>query len=125
MENGKQLLLRSYDMPLNENEKQHLQDELTQSEALKEEKERLDNMRTKIASFETDFSDGFTEKLMQRIADKGEFAFLSVFRTIALSGAAVIVLVLLTVYFVDGSLTLDSLLGLNGYAPGLGLLSIF
>lgn len=125
MEDVKQLLLRSYDMPLNKEEKRYLHDELTQSEVLKEEKKKLDKMRTKIAAFETDFSTGFTEKLMQRIAGESGFTFLTVFRTVALSGVAAIILVLLTVYFVDGSLNLDSLLGLNGYAPDLGLLSIF
>ncbi len=121
----KQLLLRSYDMPLNEKEKRQLQDELTQSEALRKEKERLDNMRTKIAAFDADFSIGFTERLVKYIAGESGFAFLAVFRTIALSGVAAIILVLITVYFMDGSLNLDSLLGINGYAPDLGLLSIF
>ncbi len=125
MENGKQLLFRSYDALLSKEEERHLQDELTQSELLKEEKKKLDKMRTKIAAFDADFSTGFTERLMQRIAGERGFAFLTVFRTVALSGVAAIILVLLTVYFVDGSLNLDSLLGINGYAPDLGLLSIF
>lgn len=125
MENGRQLLLRSYDMPLNKDEKRQLKDELTHSEALKEEKMTWDKMVTEIADFDADFSTGFTEKLLQRIAGENRFTFLTVFRTIALSGVAAIILVLLTVYFVDGSLNFNSLLGLNGYTPDLGLLSIF
>ncbi len=125
MENVKHLLLRSYDAPLNEEEKRQLQDGLYQSKALRKEKENMDNMRTKIAAFDADFSAGFTERLMQRIAGERGFAFLSIFRTIALSGVAAIILVLLTIYFVDGSLNLNSLLGINGYTPDLGLLSIF
>ncbi len=125
MEDVKQLLLRSYDMPLNEKEKQQLQDGLAQSEVLRKEKENLDNVRTKIAAFEADFSTGFTERLMQYIAGESGFAFLAVFRAFALSGAAAIILVLLMVYFMDGSLHLDSLLGINDYAPYLGMLSIF
>ncbi len=125
MEDIKQLLLRSYDSPLNEKEKRQLKDGLVQSEALRKEKENMDNVRTKIAAFEADFSAGFTERLMQRIAGERGLAFLSVFRAVALSGVAAIILVLLTVYFMDGTLNLDSLLGINGYAPYLGLLSIF
>jgi hypothetical protein len=125
MENVKQLLLRSYDTPLNEKEKRQLQDGLTQSEALRKYKEDMDNMRTKVATFEADFSAGFTERLVQRIAGENGFAFLTVFRAVALSGVAAIILVLLTVYFIDGSLNLNSLLGINGYVPDLGLLSIF
>jgi len=125
MESGRQLLLRSYDMPLNREAEQRLQEELSQSEALKEEKVKLDKLRTKVADFDADFSSGFTERLMHRIAGESGLAFLTVFRTVALSGVAAIILVLLTVYFVDGSLNLDSLLGLNGYTPDLGLLTIF
>ncbi len=125
MEDVKQLLLRSYDMPLNEKEKRQLQDGLVQSEVLRKEKENLDNVRSKIAAFDTDFSAGFTKRLMQHIAGENGFAFLAVFRAFALSGAAAIILVLLMVYFMDGSLNLNSLLGINGYAPYLGMLSIF
>jgi len=125
MEDIKQLLLRSLDMPLNEEEKRKLQDGLMQSKALRKEKEDLDNMRTKIAAFDTDFSAGFTERLMQRVASERGFTFLAIFRAVALSGVAAIILVLLTIYFVDGSLNLNSLLGINGYTPDLGLLSIF
>ena len=125
MEDVKQLLLRSYNEPLSEAENFRLEQSLAESEALRKEKDDMDNVRIKIAAFETDFSAGFTERLMQRIAGETGTAFQSVFRTIALSGVAAIILVLLSVYFVDGSLNLDSLLGINGYAPDLGLLSFF
>jgi hypothetical protein len=125
MEDMKQLLLRSYDAPLNELESQRLKTALEASDTLRLEKEKLDNMRTKIAEFNTDFSAGFTEQLMQRINGESGFAFLAVFRAVALSGVAAIILVLITVYFMDGSLNLDSLLGINSYAPDLGLLTIF
>ncbi len=125
MEDIKELLLRSYDEPLNEEESQRLKQELAQSDVLQKDKDDLDNMRTEIAAFEADFSTGFLERLMQRIAGESGFAFLAVFRAVVLSGVAAIILVLLTVYFMDGSLNLDSLLGINGYAPALGLLSIF
>ncbi|GMT44912.1 MAG: hypothetical protein IEMM0006_0744 [bacterium] len=125
MEDVKQLLLRSYDSSLNEKEKRQLQDRLVQSEVFRKEKENLDNVRSKIAAFDADFSAGFTERLMQRIAGESGFAFLAVFRAFALPGVAAIILILLTVYFMDGSLYLNSLLGIDGYAPYLGMLSIF
>jgi len=121
----KQLLLRSYDAPLNEPENKKLETALEKSAALRQKKKEIDDMRTKVADFEADFSIGFTEKLMQRIVDDNGFAFLAVFRAIALSGVAAIILVLLTVYFTDGSLNMDSLLGIHGYAPDLGFLTIF
>jgi len=121
----KVLLLRSYDAPLNKEESARLQSALEKSEELRQEKEAMDNLRTRFSNFETDFQPGFTERLMQRIANESGFLFQSVFRTIALTGVAAIILVLLSVYFVDGSLNLDSLLGINHYAPDLGLLSFF
>ena len=125
MEDVKDLLLRSYDTSLNEEEKRRLQDSLMHSKALRKEKENMDNVRTKIAAFDADFSTGFTERLMQRVASERGFTFLAIFRAFALSGVAAIILVLLTIYFVDGSLNLNSLLGITGYTPDLGLLSIF
>ena len=125
MEDVKKLLLRSYDATLSEEENRELKAALLHSEALRVEKEELDNMRTKLSDFEMDFTQDFTERLMQRIAGEKGFTFLSVFRAVAFSGVAAIILVLITVYFVDGSLNIDSLLGINGYAPDLGLLTIF
>ncbi len=125
MENVKQLLLRSYDAPLNTSDNKKLKTALESSDALRREKNSLDNMRAEIADFDVDFSAGFTQRLMQHIAGEKGFAFLAVFRMVALSGVAAIILVLITVYFIDGSLNLNSLLGINGYAPDLGLLSIF
>ncbi len=125
MEDLKLLLLRSYDVPLSESESQKLKAALESSEALRGEKEYLDSVRTKIADFDTDFSPGFTGKLMQKITGEQGYDFLTIFRTVALSGVAAIILVLFTIYFVDGSLNLDSLLGINSYAPDLGVLSLF
>ncbi len=125
MKQENELLLRSFDAPLNKEERRSLEEALAQSEALRREKTEVDNLRTQIANFNPDFSSGFTERIMQRIANETGFAFQTVFRTIAFSGMAAIILVLLSVYYVDGSLNLNSLLGINGYAPDLGLLSFF
>ncbi len=124
MENTKEILLRSYDDTLTNEQQQQLARALDTSPELQQEKEELDRLRHEMASWQPDFHPGFTELVMQRIAGE-TFAFRSVFRAVALSGVAAIVLVLLSVYFMDGSLNIDSLLGINGYAPDLGMLSMF
>ncbi len=125
MENIKDLLLRSYDDTLTEAEKRQLQEALSSSGELQREKETLDRLRRTFSAYRPDFSPSFYDRVMARISGEGTTVFLSVFRAIALSGVAAIVLVLLAVYFMDGSLNIDSLLGINGYAPDLGMLSMF
>jgi hypothetical protein len=125
MEEKEKLLIRSYDENLTVEEHQRLAAALSLSGQLRKEKETLDKIRHDFSVWSPDFQPGFTEKIMMRIAGENLFVFRSVFRMIALSGMAAIILVLLSVYFMDGSLNLDSLLGINGYAPDLGMLSMF
>jgi hypothetical protein len=125
MEKAKEILLKSYDEVLSENEKRELSQALETSETLRREKEILDRVNQDLSEWEAGFAPGFAERVLLRIAGETPFVFQSVFRAVALSGVAAIVLILLSVYFMDGSLNLDSLLGINGYAPDLGMLSIF
>ncbi|UBM62771.1 hypothetical protein LA303_02030 [Candidatus Sulfidibacterium hydrothermale] len=125
MEEKEKLLIRSYDEELTAEEHQKLAAALSSSEQLRKEKETLDKIRHDFSTWSPDFQPGFTEKVMMRMAGENPFVFRSVFRAVALSGVAAIILVLLSVYFMDGSLNLDSLLGIHGYAPDLGMLSMF
>jgi len=80
----------------------------------------------RLSGFQADFSPGFDQKLMQKWkleSSGGRWDIPPLFRTFVLSGAAAIILILIGVYFVNGSLNLDSLLGISGYAPDLGLFS--
>ncbi len=125
MENEKNLLLRSYDDRLTAEEKHRLDDALKVSVELQQEKAALDRLRQEIGNWEPGFAPGFANRVMRHLTGEESLVFQSVFRAVALSGMAAILLVLLTVYFMDGSLNLDSLLGINGYAPDLGMLSMF
>ncbi len=125
MEDEKKLLLRSYDDVLTDAENKRLREALVSSASLQREKEELDRLRHRLSDYRPDFSASFYEKVMARFPEERVSVFLSVFRAVALSGVAAIVLVLLAVYFMDGSLNIDTLLGINGYAPDLGMLSMF
>jgi hypothetical protein len=71
------------------------------------------------------FSEGFTDKVLDRIFSAGDAVvreidlvrnFNSVFYRIALTGVAAIVLLLISLFMIQGSLSLDSFLGLgNSY----------
>jgi len=71
------------------------------------------------------FSEGFRDKVLDKIYSSGsavvrqvEFvrSLNSVFYRIALSGAAAIIILLISIYMIQGSFSLDSFLGLgNGY----------
>jgi hypothetical protein len=119
-ETPQELLVRSYDAPLTGEEQQRLQEALAHSADLQQEKNAWDQLRKNLADYHPDFSPGFTDNLMNRLTVEMVPAFHTVFRFVMLSGAAAILLVLLSVYFKDGSLNLDSLMGIKDYAPDMG-----
>ncbi len=85
-----------------------------------------DGFIRKLSRFQPEFSQGFEENLMKRLAstevDKTA-DIIPIFRIFALSGVAAIGLLMIGLYFSNGSLNLDSLLGIGGYTPDMGLLS--
>jgi len=83
-------------------------------------------LKQKFSTFHPEFSPGFEQKVMQKLAvDRGTLVLdiIPVFRVFALSGIAAIGLLMIGLYFSNGSLDLDSLLGISGYTPDMGLLS--
>jgi len=97
-----ELLYRSFDKELNPNEQHQLEKALADSKELREEKERIANMRTMISdSGEHKFHPFFAEKVMRRIrAEQTQENFLDslvhVFRPVAI--AATVVLIALMSY---------------------------
>jgi len=125
----KKLLYRSFDETLTEREQQHLAEGLEKFPHLQEEKESVASLRNRLSEKRESFSAQFEDKLMDRIRAQAApiniFSIKPVFRTVALSGVAAIIVVLISVYFIDGSLSLDSILGINGYSPDMGMLAFF
>lgn len=128
--NTKSLLYQSFDTELNEQQQQILNDALQNDSHLKEEKMFISNMRDQLSSLEKDFSPHFESRLMQKLNEEiltqNIFTIKTgTFKAIALSGVAAILVVLLSVYFIDGSISLESLMGINGYNPDMGMLTFF
>ncbi|MFA5419772.1 MAG: hypothetical protein WC341_15070 [Bacteroidales bacterium] len=124
MDNAKKLLHRSYDEDLSPEERKVLEVALLADPVLQQEKVHLNLLRDRLSSYQADFSSDFSNKIISKIYGfNQQDDFIKLFRTIALGGVAAILLILLTIYFTDGSLGLDALYGLTGYSPNEELFS--
>lgn len=128
MEDLKKLLLRSYDDNLNPAEKEALEKGLMESQDLKNEQLAIESMRKTLGKFTPEFEAGFSDRVMQQVENinfNTSIPIYSVFKRVALSGAAAIIALLISIYYTDGSLSLDALYGLYEYAPDEAAVSFF
>lgn len=111
------LLLRSYDGELTQSELEILEKALLTDGELQLEKIELDEMRKQLANYQPAFSTKFSQNIADKIYTKSkQFDLTPFFKAIVLSGAAAILIILLSIYFTDGSLDLDAIYGLSHYA---------
>ena len=130
MENVKELLMRSFDQELTPQEKEALERALESSEELRQEKDDIEKMRKLISLSSPSFSDSFIENTMNRVKNEQDenpqlSQFISIFKRIAISGAAAIVALLISIYFIDGSLATDAIFGIADYSPEIAEFSLF
>ena len=128
MEDLKKLLLRSYDDELSLREKETLEKGLLESQELRDEKTTIESMRKMFGNVSPEFEAGFSNRVMQKletVKSKTSLPIYSIFKRVALSGAAAIVALLISIYYTDGSLSLDALYGLYEYAPDEAAVSFF
>lgn len=114
------LLLRSLDSPLKPKEQAKLEAALAASPALRAEKEKLMLMRQTISEHKGQFQPFFTGKLIQRIRDEAQNVEKSLnqswslaFRSIAMPGLALVIVLLAAIYITEQSLSLDTLSGVS------------
>ncbi len=119
------LLLRSFDEDLKPEENDWLEKELADSSELREEKRKLVEMRKIVSSNQYSFSPGFREKVMTKVYEekvplilRPEFnrSLFTVFKRVALTGVAAIVILFLSIYLSDDSFTFNSLTGGDPYS---------
>ncbi len=85
-------------------------------------------MRSLIGEVDFQFEEGFANRLMDRIESTEQIfdiGFYKLFKRFALTGVAAIVLFLISIYFIDGSLSVDSIFGLSDYSTDNAELSFF
>lgn len=115
-----ELLLRSMDTRLEPEEQLLLEQALAQSESLRTEQEKLRTMRELTGSQTYRFKPFFAGRVMNRLLEQaygrvmGVPILPSVFKQIAIPALALVVILLMGVYFMDGSLTIDSVVGTSG-----------
>ncbi len=125
MEKNRELLIRSFDEPLLPEEEKQLKEALKQSEALRKEKNELEAVRTVMSDYSPSFGDGFSKTVLDRIEAMADDSNLyQLFKRFALGGVAAILVLLISVYFTDGNLSTDSLLGLSGLSADNILLAL-
>lgn len=85
--------------------------------------ENIDQFMESMSDYSPSFSEGFADRVIQKI-DSGKSynedsypEFVSLFRWIALSGVAAIIILLFTVYLTEGSMDTDALFGVFNYSP--------
>ena len=119
----KQLLYRSFDQELTPEERSILDNALSNSEALRIEKNKIENMRAKFANIsDSHFQPSFVDKVMFRVQKEKvnttigmeEFfdSFLWSFKRFAVGSILIVCLLFLINVLNAGSVTLDSALAL-------------
>ncbi len=125
MEKNRELLIRSFGEPLLPEEEKQLKEALKQSEALRKEKNELEAVRTVMSDYSPSFGDGFSKTVLDRIeAMTDDSNLYQLFKRFALGGVAAILVLLISVYFTDGNLSTDSLLGLSDLSTDNILLAL-
>lgn len=106
------LLIRSFDEDMESADKKLLEKALAESQELREEKEKLLEMRGLLSSASYSFGSGFKNKVMEGVKQENapvlfrhDFnrALHQNFRKVLLTGVAVMILLLLSVYLTEGS----------------------
>lgn len=119
------LLIKSLDSDLSDEDQKKLEKALADLEILREEKKRLLRMRKLLVDQDLQFSENFSQRVMSRINQEKrsrivEFNFIRdlnrIFLRVAISGVAAIIILLLSIYLTAGSFSLDSLSGTETYS---------
>jgi anti-sigma factor RsiW len=121
----RELLYASFDRELTAAEQKELQEGL-RDPALKAEEEELKKMRALLGSTSWEFGEGFTERVMGRLARDNEGGkvvameasgqFFSLFRKIAAASIAAIIILLFSIYMTSGSLSKETVLGVDSFS---------
>ena len=119
------LLIRSLDEELTSGEQQQLDLGLLESEELRGYKTELLQMRELLGNGKSSFTKGFDTRVMDSIRKQDfESGLYNVQKWIALPAAAAIAVLLALNYYSDGSLTMDSLLGIKSVSNNIVTLTV-
>ncbi len=116
-----ELLIRSLDGTLSPREQQQLDDALSASEKLRQQKAQLLQMRNLIATLRVKRDTSFAEGVMARLSQREDPSFLngivSLFPKLAAACLLIFVLSLLGIYTYQGSLSGEVIIGVEDLLP--------
>ena len=115
MEKLSQLLNRSFDEKLTDEEQQQLETALSNDPDLRKEKQEIEEVRALLSDFSPAFEEGFAKRVLaatDQYIQNGDNLFY-LFKRFAFGSAAAIAALLVSVYLTDGTISVDALLGLS------------
>jgi len=117
--------LRSFDQDLSPGEQKVLEKVINRFPELKQERERLQQMRSRLAARKFAFKPGFKSRVMDRIAEEREPLILnpvfnnslsSALLRVAMTAVAAIIILLLSIYLSEGTIDVNSLTGADSFS---------
>lgn len=117
------LLVRSFDNELTESEERRLEKALEVSAELRAEREALLRMRQVLKAFEPGVPQEFSEQVMQKIStlqrlrESFSAAMVELLPRVAAACILVLLIILVSIYWSEGSLTTDALVGISDVSP--------
>lgn len=127
MNKPKEILYKSFDDELSSEEQSVLDKSLIEDPKFRQEKEEIIQLRSALSvnqkSFDPGFADRVTTRLNKEKSTLISHDFLRVFKSVAITGVAAIIALLITIYITDGTLNIDTIFGLSEYAPDEAYLS--
>ena len=90
-----------------------------------------DNLSNILSNHNPKYSIGFADRVMKSIEleknrrEKLDIEFYNIFKLVALSGVAAIIILLFSVYITEGSFSADAFYGLLDYTPDEPILTSF
>ena len=115
-----ELLLRSMDEPLSPEEAERLNQALTESELLRSRRDELLKLRNTLQHSSYQFKPFFPARVMHKIEQlevSSSFSdyWLRAFRSVALPGLAILLLLFLFTWMKDGSMSWEALTGVSAF----------
>ncbi len=116
-----ELLTYSLDNQLNEDEREQLDAALKQFSWLRREQKALLTIREKLRSFNIAEDAEFSNNVMQRLGDfaikKHEASIINLFPKVAAACLILLFAALINIYFVEGNLNTDTIIGIEDVSP--------
>ncbi len=116
------LLIKSFDQPLSGTEQNSLDRQLEISAWLREEKRRLEKLRAGIGALKKTPKAGFADQVLMALEEQQkqqdiQGVILQLFPQVAAACVAVLIVALLTTFFIEGSLSTEALVGVQDLSP--------